>query len=142
MEGDRPVCTTIGRKTGDTTPVRPLGLGLDGREPAGSIEPEDTAAQPPPALFAQRIVTRMGRDEDSGRSLEPGPATPDAPIYESKNRKDARRRLPAGGPMPTPVTASMLYGLVMCPRRVTMDLNNSPARRIEPNPFVKMLEWI
>jgi hypothetical protein len=74
VEGDRPVCTTIGRKTGETTPVRPLGLGLDGREPAGSIERNKLAAQPPPSLFAQRIVTRRGRDEDSGRSLEPGPA--------------------------------------------------------------------
>jgi predicted RecB family nuclease len=41
--------------------------------------------------------------------------------------------------MPTPVTASMLYNLVMCPHRVTMDLNGDPARRDEPNPFVKML---
>ena len=88
MEGDRPVCTTIGRKIGETTPVRPFGLGLDGREPAGSIQRIELAVQPPPSVFAQRIVTRMGRDEDSGRSLEPGPATPDAP--ETKNCKDAR----------------------------------------------------
>jgi predicted RecB family nuclease len=41
--------------------------------------------------------------------------------------------------MPTAVTASMLYDLVMCPHRVTMDLYGDPAQRDEPNPFVKML---
>lgn len=41
--------------------------------------------------------------------------------------------------MPTAVTASMLYDLVMCPHRVTMDLYADPALRDEPNPFVKML---
>ena len=81
-EGDHPVCTTIGRKIGDTTPVRPLGLGLDGREPAGSINRKELAAQPPRSPFAQRIVTRMGRDRSagSGRSLEPGSAKPDAHV--------------------------------------------------------------
>jgi hypothetical protein len=34
--------------------------------------------------------------------------------------------------MQTPVTASMLYDLVMCPHRVSMDLNGDPARRGEP----------
>lgn len=38
-----------------------------------------------------------------------------------------------------PVTASMLYDLVTCPHRVTMDLNGDPAKRDAPNPFVKML---
>jgi hypothetical protein len=33
--------------------------------------------------LAQGIVTRMGRDEDSGRSLEPGPAAPDALAYDN-----------------------------------------------------------
>ena len=41
--------------------------------------------------------------------------------------------------MPAAVTASMLYDLVTCPHRVTMDLYGDPARRDEPNPFVKML---
>lgn len=42
--------------------------------------------------------------------------------------------------MPTAITASMLYDLVACPHRVTMDLyGNPPAKRDEPNPFVKML---
>ena len=30
--------------------------------------------------------------------------------------------------MPTPVTASMLYDVVMCPHRVTKDLNYDPAQ--------------
>jgi predicted RecB family nuclease len=33
----------------------------------------------------------------------------------------------------------MLYDLVMCPHRITMDLNGDPAQRDQPNPFVKML---
>lgn len=41
--------------------------------------------------------------------------------------------------MPTAITASMLYDLVACPHRVTMDLYGDPAKRDEPNPFVKML---
>ena len=41
--------------------------------------------------------------------------------------------------MTTPVTASMLYDLVSCPHRVTMDLFADPAQRDEPNPFVKLL---
>jgi hypothetical protein len=41
--------------------------------------------------------------------------------------------------MPASVTASMLYDLVTCPHRVTMDLYGDPARRNEPNPFVRML---
>jgi predicted RecB family nuclease len=41
--------------------------------------------------------------------------------------------------MPTVVTASMLYDLVACPHRVTMDLYGDPTQRDEPNPFVKML---
>jgi hypothetical protein len=41
--------------------------------------------------------------------------------------------------MPTPVTAAMLYDLVACPHRVTMDLYGDPADRDEPNAFVKLL---
>lgn len=41
--------------------------------------------------------------------------------------------------MSTPVTAAMLYNLVACPHRVTMDLSADPARRDEPNPFVELL---
>jgi predicted RecB family nuclease len=42
-------------------------------------------------------------------------------------------------PMPPPVTAAMLYDLVACPHRVTMDLFADPALRDEPNPFVQLL---
>jgi len=41
--------------------------------------------------------------------------------------------------MPTPITASMLYDLVICPHRITMDLYGDPAKMDETNPFVKML---
>ncbi|MCH9050093.1 MAG: TM0106 family RecB-like putative nuclease [Proteobacteria bacterium] len=41
--------------------------------------------------------------------------------------------------MKAPVTASMLYDLVACPHRVTMDLFGDPARRDEPNPFIQLL---
>lgn len=41
--------------------------------------------------------------------------------------------------MPTPVTAAMLYDLVSCPHRVTMDLFGDPSERDAPNPFVELL---
>ena len=41
--------------------------------------------------------------------------------------------------MPTPVTAAMLYDLVACPHRVTMDLFGDPGERDQPNPFVALL---
>ena len=41
--------------------------------------------------------------------------------------------------MKAPVTASMLYDLVACPHRVTMDLFGDPAGRDEPNPFIQLL---
>ncbi|NKB48129.1 MAG: TM0106 family RecB-like putative nuclease [Alphaproteobacteria bacterium] len=41
--------------------------------------------------------------------------------------------------MSVPITASMLYDLVSCPHRVTMDLFADPAQRDEPNPFVSLL---
>ena len=41
--------------------------------------------------------------------------------------------------MKTPVTASMLYDLVACPHRVTMDLFGDPAQRDEPNSFIQLL---
>ena len=41
--------------------------------------------------------------------------------------------------MTTPVTASMLYDLVTCPHRVTMDLYGDPAKRDEANAFVQLL---
>jgi hypothetical protein len=41
--------------------------------------------------------------------------------------------------MQTAITASMLYDLVACPHRVTMDLYADSAKRDQPNPFVKML---
>ena len=41
--------------------------------------------------------------------------------------------------MTTPITASMLYDLVSCPHRVTMDLFADQAQRDEPNPFIQLL---
>lgn len=37
------------------------------------------------------------------------------------------------------VTASLLYNLVACPHRVTMDINGDPAARDKPNAFVELL---
>ena len=37
------------------------------------------------------------------------------------------------------ITASMLYDLVSCPHRVTMDLFGDPALRDSPNPFIELL---
>ena len=42
--------------------------------------------------------------------------------------------------MPTPpVAAAMLYDLVQCPHRVTMDLRADPIDRDETNPFIQLL---
>ena len=41
--------------------------------------------------------------------------------------------------MTPPVTATMLYDLISCPHRVTMDLFGDPAERDSPNPFVELL---
>lgn len=41
--------------------------------------------------------------------------------------------------MTAPITAAMLYDLVGCPHRVTMDLFADPAQRDEPNAFVELL---
>lgn len=41
--------------------------------------------------------------------------------------------------MPAPVTASMLYDLVHCPHRVSMDLFGDPVRKDEVSPFVQLL---
>ena len=41
--------------------------------------------------------------------------------------------------MPTPITASMLYDLVSCPHRVTMDIFADPAERDMPNAFIELL---
>lgn len=41
--------------------------------------------------------------------------------------------------MTAPVTAAMLYDLVACPHRVTMDLFGDPTQRDAPNPFVELL---
>jgi hypothetical protein len=38
-----------------------------------------------------------------------------------------------------PITASMLYSLIACPHRFTMDLFGDPAMRDEISPFVNML---
>jgi len=39
----------------------------------------------------------------------------------------------------TPITASMLYDLVACPHRVTMDVFADPADRDDVSPFVQLL---
>lgn len=39
----------------------------------------------------------------------------------------------------TPITAAMLYDLVQCPHRPTMDLFGNPAERDEINPFIQLL---
>lgn len=41
--------------------------------------------------------------------------------------------------MTVPITAAMLYDLVGCPHRVTMDVFADPAQRDEPNAFVELL---
>lgn len=41
--------------------------------------------------------------------------------------------------MPAPITASMLYDLVHCPHRVSMDLFGDPVRKDEVSPFVQLL---
>src|SRR5665213_2529830 len=41
--------------------------------------------------------------------------------------------------MPEPITASMLYDLVQCPKRVEHDLFTDPGLRDEVSPFVQML---
>jgi len=41
--------------------------------------------------------------------------------------------------MPTPITASMLYDLVQCPHRMTMDLFGDRSRRDSVSPFVELL---
>ena len=41
--------------------------------------------------------------------------------------------------MKIPVTAAMLYDLVFCPHRITMDVFADPAERDTPNDFVKLL---
>jgi hypothetical protein len=41
--------------------------------------------------------------------------------------------------MVTQITASMLYDLVQCPHRVTMDLFGDRKKRDEINPFVELL---
>lgn len=41
--------------------------------------------------------------------------------------------------MTPPVTAALLYALVACPHRVTMDLYADPSERDEPNAFVELL---
>jgi len=37
------------------------------------------------------------------------------------------------------ITAAMLYDLVACPHRVTMDVRTDPAERDKPNAFVELL---
>jgi predicted RecB family nuclease len=41
--------------------------------------------------------------------------------------------------MPQPITASVLYDLVQCPKRVELDMFGSPADRDEISPFIEML---
>jgi hypothetical protein len=46
---------------------------------------------------------------------------------------------PALASKSTPITASMLYDLVTCPHRVTMDLFANPSERDAVSPFVQLL---
>lgn len=41
--------------------------------------------------------------------------------------------------MTTPITASMLYNLVQCPKRLNLDLYGDQSLRNEINPFVQIL---
>ena len=41
-----------------------------------------------------------------------------------------------------PITAAMLYNLVSCPHRLTMDAFTDPALRDEVSPFVQLLEAV
>ena len=41
--------------------------------------------------------------------------------------------------MTPPVTATMLYDVISCPHRVTMDLFGDPSERDSLNPFVELL---
>ena len=41
--------------------------------------------------------------------------------------------------MPVPITASILYNLIQCPHRVSMDLFADPVRQDPVNPFVQLL---
>ena len=41
--------------------------------------------------------------------------------------------------MSAAITASMLYSLVTCPHRVSMDLYADPAERDDVSPFVQLL---
>jgi len=41
--------------------------------------------------------------------------------------------------MSIPITASILYNLVQCPHRVTMDLFGNPAKKDPTNPFIQLL---
>ena len=54
---------------------------------------------------------------------------------------DSRQPPPIGRAtmMIAPVTAAILYDLVACPHRVTMDLHANAAERDKPNPFVELL---
>lgn len=48
-------------------------------------------------------------------------------------------RTPDSQSLSRPITGSMLYNLVVCPHRVTMDLFGSPSDRDEVSPFVELL---
>lgn len=52
---------------------------------------------------------------------------------------ESRSQLPRGTVIPTAITASMLYDLVTCPHRVTMDLSGHPEERDQVSPFVQLL---
>lgn len=47
--------------------------------------------------------------------------------------------MPANRTTPIPITASILYDLVACPHRVSMDLFGDPLRRDRVSPFVQLL---
>ena len=67
VEGDHPVCTTNGRKTGDTPRRRPQGLALTARGPQAPKKEGKPAGWP--SLLAQGIVTGWPRPQGgSGRA--------------------------------------------------------------------------
>jgi uncharacterized protein len=41
--------------------------------------------------------------------------------------------------MPIPITAAMLYDLVQCPHRVSMDAFGDPAEQDAVSPFIQLL---
>ena len=56
-----------------------------------------------------------------------------------KSEAADRRDIPSDAATGTPITGAMLYSLITCPHRVTMDCFGDPTEREEPNAFIKLL---